>query len=102
MARNRRVWWANRPRWHRQRDLVDERGWVSKQDYLEGLALAQLAPGPLAAQLAIYLGYVRAGIVGATAVGVAFILPSFLMILLLSAAYVRFGVWHGSKGCFTA
>ena len=45
---------------HMQQDLVDERGWISKQDYLDGLALAQLAPGPLAAQLAIYLGYVRA------------------------------------------
>lgn len=39
-----------------QRDLVERRRWVSKQDYVEGLALAQLAPGPLAAQLAIYLG----------------------------------------------
>ena len=76
---------------HMQQDLVDERGWVSKQDYLEGLALAQLAPGPLAAQLAIYLGYVRAGVLGATAVGIVFILPSFLMVLALSAAYVRFG-----------
>jgi chromate transport protein ChrA len=57
---------------HMQQDLVDERGWVSKQDYLEGLALAQLAPGPLAAQLAIYLGYLRAGILGATAVGIAY------------------------------
>lgn len=80
---------------HMQQDLVDERGWVSKQDYVEGLALAQLAPGPLAAQLAIYLGYVRAGVLGATAVGIAFVLPSFLMVLVLSAAYVRFGglVW---------
>jgi len=76
---------------HMQQDLVDARGWVSKQDYVEGLALAQLAPGPLAAQLAIYLGYVRAGILGATAVGVAFVLPSFLMVLALSVAYVRFG-----------
>jgi chromate transporter len=76
---------------HMQQDLVDERGWVRKEDYLEGLALAQLAPGPLAAQLAIYLGYIRAGVLGATAVGVAFVLPSFLMVLGLSAAYVRFG-----------
>ncbi len=76
---------------HMQQDLVDERRWVSRQDYLEGLALAQLAPGPLAAQLAIYLGYIHAGILGATAVGIAFILPSFLMVLALSAAYVRFG-----------
>src|SRR5712664_3810951 len=76
---------------HMQQDLVEERRWISKQDYLEGLALAQLAPGPLAAQLAIYLGYVRDGIVGATAVAVAFVLPSFLMVLALSAAYVRYG-----------
>jgi chromate transporter len=83
---------------HMQQDLVDERGWVSRQDYVEGLALAQLAPGPLAAQLAIYLGYIRGGILGATAVGVAFVLPSFLMVLALSAAYVRFGglVWMQS------
>src|SRR5262244_2217830 len=80
---------------HMQQDLVDARGWVSTEDYVEGLALAQLAPGPLAAQLAIYLGYVRARLVGATAVGIAFVLPSFLMVLALSAAYVRFGglVW---------
>ena len=76
---------------HMQQDLVDDRHWISKQDYVEGLALAQLAPGPLAAQLAIYLGYVRNGILGATAVAVAFVLPSFLMVLALSAAYVRYG-----------
>jgi chromate transporter len=78
---------------HMQQDLVDDRHWISKQDYVEGLALAQLAPGPLAAQLAIYLGYVRNGIVGATAVAVAvaFVLPSFLMVLALSAGYVRYG-----------
>ncbi len=76
---------------HMQQDLAEERHWISKQDYVEGLALAQLAPGPLAAQLAIYLGYVRNGILGATAVAIAFVLPSFLMVLALSAAYVRFG-----------
>src|SRR6266852_1840422 len=75
---------------HMQQDLVEERHWINKQDYVEGLALAQLAPGPLAAQLAIYLGYVRNGIVGATAVAVGFVLPSFLMVLALSAAYVRY------------
>ena len=74
-----------------QRDLVEQRKWISKQDYLEGLAFAQLAPGPLAAQLAIYLGFVRAGIVGATLVGFVFILPSFLMVMALGAAYVRYG-----------
>jgi chromate transporter len=74
-----------------QRDLVERRRWVTKEDYLEGLALAQLAPGPLAAQLAIYLGYLRAGTIGASLVGLAFIGPSFLMVLAISAAYVRFG-----------
>jgi chromate transporter len=74
-----------------QRDLVDERRWISRQDYLDGLALAQLAPGPLAAQLAIYLGYVRAGIAGATIVAVCFILPSFLMVWAIAAAYVHYG-----------
>src|SRR5262245_46773116 len=64
-----------------QKDLVDERQWIAQQDYLEGLAFAQLAPGPLAAQLAMYLGFVRAGLWGATLVGVAFILPSFLLVV---------------------
>src|SRR5262252_10196279 len=64
-----------------QKDLVEERRWISQEDYLNGLAFSQLAPGPLAAQLAMYLGFVRAGFFGATIVGVAFILPSFLMVL---------------------
>ena len=85
---------------HMQQDLVEERGWIRKEDYVDGLALAQLAPGPLAAQLAIYLGYVRAGIFGATAVGFAFVLPSFLMVLALSAAYVRFGGLAWMQGMF--
>ena len=73
-----------------QRDLVERRRWYSKQDYLQGLALAQLAPGPLAAQLAIYLGWLRSGTLGATLVSLAFILPSFVMVLALSAVYVRY------------
>jgi chromate transporter len=74
-----------------QRDLVERRHWVTREDYLEGLALAQLAPGPLAAQLAIYLGYLRAGTLGASLVGLAFIGPSFLMVLAIASAYVRYG-----------
>ena len=74
-----------------QRDLVDERRWITRQDYLDGLALAQLAPGPLAAQLAMYLGYVRAGAVGATVVSLAFVLPSFFIVWAISVAYVRYG-----------
>ncbi|MGA8765037.1 MAG: chromate transporter [Candidatus Sulfotelmatobacter sp.] len=83
-----------------QQDLVDGRGWVSREDYVEGLALAQLAPGPLAAQLAMYLGYVRAGFLGATSVGIAFVLPSFLMVLALSAAYMRFGGLNWMQAVF--
>jgi chromate transporter len=74
-----------------QRDLVDERGWISREDYLDGLALAQLAPGPLAAQLAMYLGYVRGGAAGATLVALLFVLPSFLIVWALSVLYVRYG-----------
>jgi len=71
-------------------DLVAERGWIEREDYLEGLAFAQLAPGPLAAQLAMYLGYVRAGVLGATSVAIAFIAPSFLMVVAIAALYVRY------------
>ncbi len=74
-----------------QRDLVEERRWISPEDYLNGLAFSQLAPGPLAAQLAMYLGFVRAGVLGATVVGAAFILPSFLMVIAIGKAYVSFG-----------
>lgn len=74
-----------------QRDLVEERKWITEADYKEGLALAQLAPGPLAAQLGIYIGYVHYRILGATLAGIAFVLPSFLIVLALGWAYVRFG-----------
>src|SRR5437773_6403307 len=72
------------------RDLVEERGWVSRQDYVEGLAFSQLSPGPLAAQLAMYIGWVRAGRLGAALVAAAFIAPSFLMAVAIAAVYVRF------------
>src|SRR6187402_886632 len=73
------------------RDLVDEKKWITEEDYKEGLALAQLAPGPLAAQLSIYIGYVHYRIIGATLVGLAFVLPSFIMVLLIGYAYTLFG-----------
>src|SRR2546430_15358238 len=76
---------------HMQQDLVEQRGWISAQEYKEGLALAQLAPGPLAAQLAMYLGWVRARRLGAALVALAFVGPPFLMVLILSELYVRFG-----------
>src|SRR5438046_1591756 len=74
-----------------QRDLVEQRGWIAEADYKEGLALAQLCPGPLAAQLAMYLGYVRYRILGATLVGLAFIWPSFLMVVALGWLYTIYG-----------
>ncbi|HXA48596.1 MAG TPA: chromate transporter, partial [Burkholderiaceae bacterium] len=74
-----------------RRDLVDARGWISDADYKEGLALSQLAPGPLAAQLGIYLGFVHYRLLGATLAGIAFVLPSFLMVVVLGWAYQHFG-----------
>jgi chromate transporter len=74
-----------------QQQLVEERRWISREDYVDGLALAQLAPGPLAAQLAMYLGFVRGGVAGATLVAIAFVLPSFLMVWGISIAYVAYG-----------
>lgn len=73
------------------RDLVEKNQWISEEEYREGMTLAQLAPGPLAAQLSIYLGYVHYGIWGATLTGFAFVLPSFLMVLGLGVAYQHFG-----------
>lgn len=73
------------------RDLVDDRKWISEADYKEGLALAQLMPGPLAAQLAMYLGYAHYRNLGATLVGIAFVVPSFIMVVLIGMAYVAYG-----------
>jgi chromate transporter len=85
---------------HMQKDLVEERKWISSQDYLEGLAFAQLSPGPLAAQLAMYLGWVRAGPVGGTLTGVAFVLPSFLLVIVLASLYVHYGPLSWIQGAF--
>jgi chromate transporter len=83
-----------------QRDLVERRRWFSAEVYRDGLALAQLAPGPLAAQLAMYLGWARGGALGAALVGVAFVLPSFVMVLGLAIAYIRFGGLPWMQGAF--
>jgi len=85
---------------HMQKDLVEERKWVSSEDYGEGLAFSQLSPGPLAAQLAMYLGWVRAGTLGATLTGAVFVLPSFLMVLTLAAIYVHYGQLAWIQGVF--
>ncbi len=88
------------------RDLVVDKKWITEDDYKEGLALSQLAPGPLAAQLAIYLGYVHYRLIGATLAGLAFVLPSFAMVLAIGYAYLRFGglpwiqaIFYGVGAC---
>jgi chromate transporter len=83
-----------------QRDLVDERRWFTPEEYREGLALAQLAPGPLAAQLAMYLGWVKGRAVGAALVGLAFVLPSFVMVVAIALVYLRFGGMPWMQGAF--
>src|SRR3989442_7526327 len=81
-----------------QRDLAEQRAWIVEADYKEGLALAQLCPGPLAAQLAMYLGYIRYRILGATLVGLAFIWPSFLMVVVLGWLYTLYGGLNSMPG----
>lgn len=73
------------------KELVENRQWISEEEYKQGLALAQLAPGPLAAQLAIYIGFVHKRILGATLAGIAFVIPSFIMVVLLGMAYKLYG-----------
>ena len=76
---------------HMHRDLVERRRWVDEDTFRLALGLAQIMPGPLAAQAAIAIGYFQAGVAGATLVGLAFVLPSFLMVIALSMAYVAYG-----------
>src|SRR6195952_5477300 len=73
------------------RDLVENKGWLTEEEYKEGLALAQVAPGPLAAQLGIYIGFVHYGLIGATLTGLAFVIPSFIMVVLLGMVYQLYG-----------
>lgn len=73
------------------RDLVDKQNRITEDTYKLSLALAQIMPGPLAAQVAIAIGYFEAGILGATLGGIAFVLPSFLMVVGISLAYVAYG-----------
>jgi chromate transporter len=83
-----------------EREFVERRAWVGHQEFKDGLAFAQLAPGPLAAQLAIYLGWFCGGLRGATVAGLAFVGPSFVMVLALSALYLRFGGLPWLQGIF--
>lgn len=73
-----------------QHDLVERRGWITPEEYLEGLAASQTLPGPLAAQLAMWLGFVRKGTLGAIVAAVTFVAPPFVLVTLVAAAYVAF------------
>src|SRR5439155_24217131 len=73
-----------------QRDLEEEKRWVTHEEYQDGLAIAQTMPGPLAAQLAMWIGFIRHGVAGATVVGVLFVLPPFVLVMVIAAAYVEF------------
>lgn len=83
-----------------QRDLVEQKKWISDDEYKEGLALAQLAPGPLAAQLGIYIGFVHYGLLGATLAGIAFVIPSFIMVVILGVAYKLYSGLPGMQAVF--
>jgi chromate transporter len=73
-----------------QRDLVEQLGWIGKEDFLNGVALGQTMPGPLAAQVAMWVGYLRRGALGAVATAAAFIVPSFLMVTAVAVLYVHY------------
>lgn len=85
-----------------QRDLVEQRGWFAPEEFSRGLALAQLSPGPLAAQLAAYLGWLRGGVQGAALTGVAFVAPSLVMVLAIAALYVRLDTLGWLQPAFAA
>jgi chromate transporter len=83
-----------------EKELATERGWLTRDEYLRGLALSQLAPGPLAAQLAMYIGYIRYGLLGSTLVGITFVLPSFLIVVGLGMLYSAYGGLDWMQGIF--
>ncbi len=72
-----------------QRDLVEKRRWLSHEDYLHGLALAQVCPGPVATQLAIYFGWLKGRVVGATLIAFCLLFPSFVLVTLLAIFYIN-------------
>jgi hypothetical protein len=73
-----------------QRDLVEQRRWMDGQDFLDGVALGQTMPGPLAAQVAMWVGYLRRGALGAAAVAAAFVAPAFAIVVAVGAVYSRY------------
>src|SRR5947209_11042797 len=73
-----------------QRDLVEKRSWLGRDEFLNGVALGQTMPGPLAAQVVMWIGYLQAGAMGALATSLPFIAPSFVLVLSVAVTYVHF------------
>ncbi len=83
-----------------ERELVEERKWLTKEEMREGIAVCQSLPGPLAIQVGIWISYIRGGFWGAWAGGWAFILPNFIIVTVLGALYVHFGGLSVVKAIF--
>jgi chromate transporter len=73
-----------------QRDLVEDRRWFSETEFQQALAVGQMMPGPLAAQAAMWFGYLQAGALGATAVAVPFVLPPFILVSVVAVFYAKY------------
>lgn len=71
-------------------EVVVRRHWLTPEQFAEGLAVCEMLPGPASTQMGIYIGYVRAGQIGAVVAGLCFIAPAFLIVVALSWAYFRF------------
>lgn len=84
-----------------QTEFQEKRAWLSKERFLEGLALVSMLPGAGATQLGIYLGYVRAGWWGGVLAGLCFIVPAFAIMLTLTAAYAEYGALPAARTCST-
>lgn len=83
-----------------QTEIQEKRRWISKQQFVDGLALINMLPGPLVTQLAIFIGHAKGGLAGGILAGLCFILPPFLVMLALSAAYVAFGTLPSMRDAF--
>jgi len=81
-----------------QRDLVENTNWFTQEEFQKGIILSKMAPGPLAAQMAFYFGWLERRWLGALLTGVCFVLPSFLIVVILSILYLRYGMLPGIRG----
>src|SRR5258708_6359380 len=83
-----------------QSEIQEKRRWIGKQEFVEGLALVNMLPGPGATQLAIFIGHAKAGLAGGIVAGVCFIVPAFAIMLALAGAYAAFGALPSIRNAF--